>query len=163
MVYGVELLYMQKALAKKEQQYDVLNSSLHQEMQEIREILLCLFGCLYDSEKINQVKNGLNAKHKDSFANAMEIIELTVKKDIGRNFNILFETLGIEQRCIALRALFTEKQFSQIEHILVRILSEKPIHYYNWTKAFSLYISKKYLHPLDNGLYKKYIHSENDC
>ena len=160
-LYGVELLYMQKGLTKKEAQYNVLNNSLNQEIQDIREILLCLFGCLYDREKINQAKNGLNAKHKDSVANALEIIELTVKKDIGRNFNILFETIDVEQRCIALRSLFTEKQFSGLEQILGRILSEKPIHYYNWTKAFSMYISKKYVHPLDTDLYKKYIESEN--
>jgi hypothetical protein len=111
---------------------------------------------------MNQVKYGLNARHKESIANAMEIIELTVKKDLGRQFNTLFETTGIEQRCASLRSLFTEKQFGQVEHILGRILSEKPILYYNWTKAFSLYISKKYVHPLDAGLYKKYIHSDNN-
>lgn len=162
LVYGVELLNMQQALSKRETQYDILNSSLHQEIQEIREILLCLFGCMYDREKMNQVKHGLNTSHKESIANAMEIIELTVKKDIGRQFNTMFETMSIEQRCIALRALFTEKQFSRVEHILGRILSEKPILYYNWTKAFSLYISKKYRHPLEAGLYKKYIHSDNE-
>jgi ATP:ADP antiporter, AAA family len=161
-IYGVELMNMQQALSKRETKYNVLNSSLHHEIQDIREILLCLFGCMYDREKMNQVKYGLNASHKESIANAMEIIELTVKKDIGRQFNTLFETTSIEQRCIALRALFTEKQFSRVEHILGRILSEKPIQYYNWTKAFSLYISKKYLHPLDTGLYKKYIHSDDE-
>ena len=161
LVHAVELLYMQKGLTKKEQQYNVLNNSLNHEIQEIREILLCIFGCLYDREKINKAKNGLNAKHKDSLANALEIIELTVKKDIGRNFNILFETIDVEQRCTALRSLFTEKQFGEIEQILVRILSEKPIHYYNWTKACSMYISKKFVHPLDNDLYKRYIQSEN--
>ena len=160
-VYGVELLYMQKGLIKKERQYNVLNNSLSQEIQDIREILLCLFGCLYDREKINKVKNGLNARHKDSIANALEIIELTVKKDIGRQFTILFETIDVEQRCNALRSLFTEKKFGHVEQILGRILSEKPIQYYNWTKACSMYISKKYVHPLDTGLYKKYIQSDN--
>jgi HEAT repeat protein len=160
-VYGVELLYMQKGLIKKERQYNVLSNSLGQEIQEIREILLCLFGCLYDREKINKVKNGLSARHKDSIANALEIIELTVKKDIGRHFTILFETIDVEQRCNALRSLFTEKKFGHVEQILGRILSEKPIQYYNWTKACSMYISKKYVHPLDIGLYKKYIQSDN--
>jgi AAA family ATP:ADP antiporter len=161
LVFAVELLYMQKELAKKEQEYNVLNNSLNHEIHEIREILLCIFGCLYDRDKINKAKNGLNASHRDSLANAFEIIELTVKKDIGRNFNILFETLDVEQRCRALRSLFTEKQFSEIEQILIRILTEKPIQYYNWTKACSMYISKKFIHPLDSDLYKRYIQSEN--
>ena len=160
-VYGVELLYMQKLLEKKELQYNILNDSLNQEVNEIREILLCLFACLYDRQKINQVKQGLSTHHKDSIANAMEIIELTVRKDIGKHFNTLFETIDIEQRCAALRSLFTEHQFGRVEHILERILSEKPIQYYNWTKACSMYISKKYVHHVDADLYKKFIRSEN--
>ncbi|MFC0775976.1 hypothetical protein [Terrimonas alba] len=160
-VYGVELLYMQKLLEKKELQYNVLNNSLNQEIQEIREVLLSLFACLYDRDKINQAKQGLNTHQRDSIANAMEIIELTVRKDIGRNFNTLFETIDIEQRCNALRSLFTEKQFAKVEHILERILSEKPIQYYNWTKACSMYISKKYVHQVNAELYKKFTLSEN--
>jgi hypothetical protein len=91
----------------------------------------------------------------------MEIIELTVKKDIARNFNLLFDETSIEQRCRALRSLFNEKRFVEIENILTRILSEKPINYQNWTKACSLYFSKKFLHQLDAGLYQKYINSDN--
>ncbi len=160
-IYGVELLYMQQYLSRINERYLVLNNSLYQEIQEIREILLCLFECMYDREKINQAKFGLNGKRKESIANAMEIIELTVKKDIGRNFNILFDVTTIEQRCLALRSLFTEKQFAEVESILARVLSEKPITFQSWTKACSLYFSKKFLHHLDGRLYEKYIHSEN--
>jgi ATP:ADP antiporter, AAA family len=160
-IYGVEVMYMQQMLTKKAAEYSVLNSSLHHEIQEIRELLLCLFSCMYDRDKINKVKYGLNASHKEAVANAMEIIELTVKKDIGKSFNTMFENTTIQQRCTALRSLFTEKEFSNVEHILSRILSEKPILYYNWTKACSLYISRKYLHPVDSALYKKYITSDN--
>ncbi|MGK2862998.1 MAG: hypothetical protein ACSLE0_13775 [Chitinophagaceae bacterium] len=159
-VYGVELLHMQMGLSKKDPHYSVLESSIHQEIIEIREILLSLFGCMYDRKKMNQVKYGLNATRRESIANAMEIIELTVKKDIGRQFNIMFETTGIDHRCAALRSLFTGKQFGQVDQILGRILTEKPILYYAWTKAFSIYISKKYDHPLDEGLFKKYIQSD---
>jgi len=160
-VYGVELLYMQHSLSKKNSGYHVLNNSLHHELQDIREILLCLFECMYDREKINQAKFGLATAHKESIANAMEIIELTVKKEIGRNFNTLFDETAIEHRCIALRSLFTEKNFSQVENILARILSEKPINYQNWTKACSLYFSRKFVHRVDIGLYEKYLNSEN--
>jgi len=161
-VYGVEMLYMQQSLVTKNIGYHALNSSLHHEIQDIREILLCLFECMYDPQKINQAKFGLNGKHKESIANAMEIIELTVKKDIGRNFNILFDTTAIDQRCTALRSLFTEKHFGQVENILARILSEKPINYQSWTKACSLYFSKKFLLRVDGRLYEKFIHSENN-
>ena len=160
-IYGVELLHMQQALSKKATTYSILNISLQYELQEIREVLLSAFGCMYDREKINQAKNGLNASHKESIANAMEIVELLVKKDIGRQFNLMFEKATVDQRCAALKSLFTEKQFAEIEQIMSRILSEKPIQYYSWTKACSLYLSKKYFHHIDHDLYEKYIHSEN--
>lgn len=160
-IYGVELLHMQQKLEKEAADYGVLNSSLQLEIQEIREVLLSLFSCLYDREKINQVKYGLNARQKDSVANAMEIIELTVKKDIGRQFNLMFEAVEVEQRCNSLRALFTEKQFEKIEHVLARILSEKPIPYYNWTKACSMYVSGKRGHAVEKDLFHKFIQSDN--
>lgn len=161
LVHGVELLNMQQTLSKEQTNYEVLNNSLHYEIQNIREILLSLFGCLYDRDKMNQVKYGLSAKSADSTANAMEIIEVTVKKDIGRSFNTLFETTPIEQRCQSLRALFTEAEYRQAEQVLKRILSEKPIDYYTWTKACSLYISKKHDYAIDAAIFDKFAASDN--
>ena len=161
-LYGVELLYMQQTLSEKDSLQSILNNSIHNEIQEIRELLLCLFECMYDRQKINQVKYALNANQREAIANAMEIIELTVKKDIGKNFSKMFETSNIEQRCIALRSLLTEKQSGKIEQVLTKVLSEKPIFYLDWTKACSLYISKKGVHPVSSSLINKYLHSESD-
>ena len=160
-LYGVELLYMQRNLSENDSLQSLLNNSIHNEIQEIRELLLCLFECMYDRQKINQVKYALNTKQREGIANAMEIIELTVKKDIGKNFSKMFETTNIEQRCIALRSLFTEKQSGKIEQVLTKVLSEKPILYLDWTKACSLYISKKGVHPVNSSLFNKYLHSES--
>lgn len=160
-MHGVELLHMQQKLEKHNSDYHVLNRSIQSEIQEIREVLLSLFSCLYDREKINQVKYGLNTSQKDSVANAMEIIELTVKKDLGRQFNLMFEPVEIEQRCNSLRALFTDKRFEKIDHVLTRILSEKPIPYYNWTKAYSMYVSGKQGHTVGQELFHKFIQSDN--
>lgn len=161
LVQAVELLNMQQTLSKEQANYDVINNSLHYEIQNIREILLSLFGCLYDRDKMNQVKYGLSAKSGDSTANAMEIIEVTVRKDIGRPFNTLFETTPIEQRCQSLRALFTENEYRQAEQVITRILSEKPIDYYTWTKACSLYISRKHDHAIDAAIFEKFAASDN--
>jgi ATP:ADP antiporter, AAA family len=159
--YGVELLHMQQALSKNAHNYEVLHNSLYYELQNIREVLLYLFGCMYDRQKMNQVKYGMSARGVDSTANAMEIIELTVRKDIGRLFNTLFEGTSVEQRCESLRALLAEGEFSQANQVLTRILSEKPIDYYTWTKACSLYFSKKYDQFVDVSLFEKFVASDN--
>jgi AAA family ATP:ADP antiporter len=159
--YAVELLQMQKALLEKDQPSLLLFNAVQIELSEIREILLCLFSCLYDREQIKKVRNGLEANQKDSIANAMEIIELTVKKDIGKYFNTLYENVHIERRCNALKLLHSEINYQKTDQVLGRILSEKPISYHDWTKACSMYISKKYKLKVDTTLLDKFKDSEN--
>jgi hypothetical protein len=148
-------------MAGEKKDYHILESSINLEIQEIREILLCLFGCMYNRVKMNQVRKGLDSNQNEHIANAMEIIELTIKKDLGQYFNSMFETTSIDHRCDALRSLLKDLDFQNIDHILVRVLTEKPIQYQNWTKACSLYISKKLLHHLDPVLVRKFTSSEN--
>lgn len=159
-IYGVELLHMQKMVGENKA-YKILESSISLEIQDIRDLLLCLFGCMYNRVKMTQVRKGLDSNQNEHIANAMEIIELTIKKDLGQYFNSMFETTSIDHRCDALRSLLKDLEFQNIDHILVRVLTEKPIQYQNWTKACSLYISKKLLHHLDPVLVRKYTASEN--
>jgi len=159
-IYGVELLHMQKMVGENKA-YKILESSIDLEIQDIRDVLLCLFGCMYNRVKMNQVRKGLDSKQNEHIANAMEIIELTIKKDLGQYFNSMFETTSIEHRCDALRSLLKDLEFHNIDHILVRVLTEKPIQYQNWTKACSLYISKKLKHHLDPMLVRKYTSAES--
>ena len=48
---------------------------------------------------------------KDSVANAMELIEVTVKKDLASKFNILYEPVDIDQKCYLLKGLFPPEAF----------------------------------------------------
>jgi hypothetical protein len=161
LVYGVELLYMQKNLQPDNPQYSILINSLNIELLEIRNVLLGVFGCLYDHDKIFKIRQGLDMKKKDSIANAMELIEVTVKKDLASKFNLLFESADIEQKCYMLKSLFPHEAIQKAEEILDRILEEKPIYFTSWTKAYSMYISKEYDVPVNPQLIKKYFHSEN--
>ncbi len=161
LVYGVELLYMQKNLHPDQDQYSILINSLNIELLEIRNVLLSVFGCLYDHDKIFKIKQGLDMKKKDSIANAMELIEVTVKKDLASKFNILFEQVDIDQKYYLLKGLFSHDALQKAEDILDRILEEKPILFNSWTKAYSMYVSKKFEIPIKAELIKKYIHSEN--
>lgn len=159
-IYGVELLHMQKIIGNKEG-HGILRSSLNLEVHEIRDLLLCLFACMFDRVKMNQAKHGLESNINENMANAMEIIELTVKKDIARYFNMMFETTSLEHRCDSLRSLLKEIEFEHIDDIIGRILVEKPIQYLDWTKACSLYITRKYFHHIDPVLIRRYSGAEN--
>jgi len=155
-IYGVELMHMQRIIHERDE-HKILKSALHLEIQEIRDVLLALFACMFDRVKMNQAKHGLESNLNENVANAMEIIELTVKKDIGRYFNTMFETTSLDHRCNTLRALLKDIDFAGIDDIISKVLKEKPIQYLDWTKACSMYITKKYLHNIDMGLIHPYV------
>ena len=159
-IYGTELLYMQ-SLLEHDENYALINSSLNIELIEIRNILICLFGCLYDHEKAFKIKQGLDMKKKESVANAMELIDMIVKKELAIPFNKLYEPTDIEYRSNSLKSFLPPGKVSQTQEILSKILEEKPITYNVWTKACSMYISKKTSAAITPGLIAKFIHSEN--
>ncbi|HLO81246.1 MAG TPA: hypothetical protein VK166_09815 [Chitinophagaceae bacterium] len=160
LIYGVELLHMQRVM-EDDENYKILNRSIELEIQEIRDLLLNLFACMFDRVKMNQARKGLDSNINENIANAMELIELTVKKDFGRYFNHMFETTSIGHRCDTLRVLLKDVDFDKVEHIVSKVLTEKPILYQNWTKACSLYITKKFLFRIEPSLIRKYSVSEN--
>jgi hypothetical protein len=152
---------MQKQLQVNSEKYAVINSSLNIELAEIRNILLSLFACLYDHEKAFKIKQGLEMKKKENVANAMELLEITAKKDFALPFNFLYEPGDIEQRLNSLKSFLPTDKIEQAENILSMILAEKPILYNSWTKASTMYVSKKTKTDIDMSLIKKFIHSEN--
>jgi len=159
--YGIELLQMQNHLEVKHEKYSVINSSLSIELIEIRNILICLFGCLYDHEKAFKIKQGLEMKKKENVANAMEVLEMTVRKDLAMPFNLLYEPAEIEHRYNSLKHFLPLDKIQQAEDIFSKILTEKPIFYNAWTKASTMYISKKTGGEIASELIKKFTQSEN--
>ncbi len=159
--YAVELLFMQRQLQQQHKNYDVIQSSLNIELTEIRNILICLFGCLYGHEKAFKIRQGLEMKNKENVANAMELLEMTVKKDLAIPFNFLYEPGDVEQRYNSLKNFLPADKLEQAENVLSKILTEKPILYNNWTKASTLYISKKTKTGIDPSLILKFTKSEN--
>ena len=159
-IYGTELLYMQSLLGPDEN-YSLIKGSLDIELTEIRNVLICLFGCLYDHEKAFKIKQGLDMKKKESVANAMELIEMTVKKELAMPFNKLYEPADIEYRSNSLKSFLPHDKILHTQEILSKILEEKPILYNAWTKACAMYVSKKTSAAVTPGLIIRFIHSEN--
>jgi ATP/ADP translocase len=159
--FAVELLFMQRKLQGKTPAASLLHNAIQIELAEIRELLLCLFGCIYDRKNIKKSRTALMANKKETIANAMEIIEVTVKKELSKYFTALYDDSGIEERCNALRSVYQSTEFSEIGDILQRILSEQPIIYQDWTKACSLYVSRKYTIGIDQQYCVKFLKAEN--
>lgn len=160
-ICGVELLAMQNRLEKHNETFQLLSRSLTIELTEIRNVLISLFGCLYDHEKAFKIKQGLDMKKKEQVANAMELVEMMVKKELAQPFNKLFEPTETDHRLAAVKNLLAERNVTGIEEIFPKILKEQPVHYAAWTKACAVYVSKKTNMPLQDELIRTLVSSEN--
>jgi hypothetical protein len=115
----------------------ILEDALHIEMNELRDSLLLLFSFVYDNEKMLKAKNAFYIKRKESIANALEVIEIEVPKDISLPFIQLFEPGPTPDKCRAMHALFKEQQ--SYETVVDGVLNDTYHNYHRWTKAAALY------------------------
>ncbi len=155
------IIYMQNRLVEQNDKYKLLITSFNLELNGLRETLLYVFAMLYDRENINKVRTAYATGKKETIINAMEIIDITVRKDLAGHFNIIFEPGDISERMHDLRKIYPAEFFEHIEMVLTRILAEEKTTYNNWTMACSLYTTKKQNHNIDNILIKKYTVAEN--
>ncbi len=155
------IIYMQNSFMPHREKYHLLINSLNLELHTLRESLLYLFAVLYDRENINKVRRAYATGKKETIINAMEIIDISVRKDLASHFNIIFEPGNITERMHGLRNIYPVQSFHNTEHVLTRILSEESRPYNNWTRACSLYTSKKQKHGIEETLIRRYTVAEN--
>ena len=161
LIYAAAVLHMQKKIFSQKEKYQVLFGSLHLELNEIRETILFLFSFIYDRDKIGKVKAAIEINKKETIANAIELVDVTVKKEFANPFNAAFEQGDLELRCDLLKSLFPKDIFPDIDAIFADILTDTKTSYNIWTKSCSLYFSKKWEHHVETQLVNKYLQSEN--
>jgi HEAT repeat protein len=155
------LLHMQKQLWPQQERYKAFFGSLQLELNQIRETLLFLFSFIYDREKIGKIKAAIEINKKETNANAIELVDMTVKKEFANPFNAAFEQGDLEHRCDLLKGLFPKNLYPDTDAIISDILADKMTLYNNWSKTCSLYYSKKWEHRVDPQLISHYLVSEN--
>ena len=159
--HSAGIMYMQNRLENQQEKYEVLINSLKIELTDLRDSLLHIFALLYGRDKINQVRSAYLTGQQASIINAMEIIEMVVRKDMANKFNIVFEPGDITNRINELHKIYPDQFFKNTEQILIRILGDGKYAYHYWTMACSLYTSKKQQHSIDAILIDKYTVAEN--
>jgi len=155
------ILNMQKKIQPTNQQYNILFGSLQLELTNTRETLLYLFSFLFDREKINKIKIAIEINKKETNANAIELVDMTVKKELANPLNAAFEHVDLENRCELLKNLFPKDTYHGIDSILSELLADKKFSFNNWTKASALYTTKKYGPQIGDQFVNKYIDAEN--
>ncbi|MES2620136.1 MAG: MFS transporter [Bacteroidota bacterium] len=155
---ATRILFMIHVLKNKDTAR-VLTDALYLEMNEIRDLLLLLFSFVYDREKMVKAKNTFQIQRKESMANALEIIEIEVPKEISLRFIRLFEPGNLEEKYTALQSHFKEEL--KYETIVDEILHNQKHYFHRWTKAAALY-SLNFYHGKDKRGWLEWAQGEND-
>ncbi len=138
-------LYLHKAVmvyfmieeAEKHKTAKILVDALHLELNHLRDSLLQMFSFIYDRDKMMRAKSAFQMKRSDSIANALEVIEIEVPKEISLLFIRLFEPGDVAEKCRALER--NNKHTITFEKMMDELFSSNDYHFHRWTKATALH------------------------
>jgi HEAT repeat protein len=161
LVAAAGILHMQKNIPHQHEYNRILTGSLQLELLELRETLLYLFSFLYDRDQIGKIQAAIEINKKETQANAIELVDMTVKKEFANPFNAAFEEGDVEYRCNLLKNIFPKDIYPGLYPVVHELLEDKNLFYNDWTKSCSLYITKKSTLSVHQELILKYRHAEN--
>ena len=125
-------------LLDADDRYLQLKQALIIELTAYRSVLLNLFSFMYPSEKINQVRNTFQLNKKNGIANALEIIDVTVVKDLAQKFIAIYDTAAIHYKVLEVKKAFGSFNFS-IHDWFNEVLNSESAKYNSWTKSCAVY------------------------
>jgi hypothetical protein len=138
---AVHLVYSVNFLSQQHPREELVIRALQTELNDIKENCLDLFSLLYDEEKIRRVKAGFEINTRESIANALELVLVSVPKHFGLPFIQVFENSDIRDKYIQLQKTVQGSSLSK-DAVIKNILFDVDYNYNSWTKSCVLYILK---------------------
>ncbi|MES1219052.1 MAG: MFS transporter, partial [Bacteroidota bacterium] len=138
---AIHIVYTINFLSRSHPREDLVIEALHTELDDIKDNCLNLFSLLYDEKKIRRVKAGFEINTRESIANALELVHVSVPKNFGLPFIQVFENSDIEDKYVQLQKTVQENSLSR-DAIIKNILFDVDYNYNSWTKSCVLYILK---------------------
>jgi len=155
------IIYLQHSLKHNNPNPSLIVDALNLELEILRDTLLSLFAIVYNRNKINKARVAFATGAKASIINAMELIDITVKKDIAHKFNTLFEPGNTLERIHDIEKLYPKQSYKNTEEILSHVIKNENGIYNKWTISTSLYLAKKQGIHLDVSQIKILSQSDN--
>ena len=140
--------------------HKVLTQALELELAAIRNKCLWLFSFMYDAKKINKAQAGFKFNSKESVANAIELIQVSVPREFSAPFSITFENSTVPEKCTQLTGTMSNPNFN--ETMFVKNILFDVNHYFNsWTKSCVLYGLRNETELLNIEFIEPFCKSEN--
>jgi hypothetical protein len=153
-VFGLE--YLNRSTEKN----PVLQKALDLELTVLRNSCLDLFSFLYDPGKILKAKTGFEINTKESIANALELIQVSVAPEFAVQFLLIFEKSMLHDKVMELKKITKEPVLTD-EILLKNILFDVGYHYNHWTKACMLYSLRGKRISIDREFIRPFTFSEH--
>jgi hypothetical protein len=138
----------------------LIGNALNLELVNLRNKCLDLFSFLYDRENIRKAKAGFELGTKDSIANALELVQLSVSREFANLFIDIFENSLLRDKISVLRKVVPEPALSH-DILAKNILFDVRYQYNNWTKACVLYSLKEQKGTIHPELIRSFTFSED--
>jgi len=155
------IVYLQNGLMINKAKNDLLINALKIELETLRETILNIFAISSSKSNFNKVKKAYSVGDKSSIINAMEIIDITMKKEIAYRFNTIFEPGEVLNRITELEKLYEPVIYTNPGEVITSILSEDKTYFNNWTISCAIYASKAEGIDIETQLIHKFMQSEN--
>jgi hypothetical protein len=125
--------------------YSLLINALEIELHHLKKRLLLLLSYIYDSNDVLQVWESLQLKNREKRANALEVLDVLVAKELSSIILPLLEDFPVSQQVKILNARFPQKRLTVPEY-LQKLINRQEVPVVNiWTQAISIYTVRKLL------------------
>ncbi len=123
--------------------YAHLLRALQVEMHHLKKRLLLLVSFIYHSSDVFHIWSSLKTGSKEKRANAIEILDVMVSKELSAVILPLLEDFPLHQQVKILNARYPQKKLS-INAYLQKLINRQEVPVVNiWTQAISLYVVKQ--------------------
>ncbi|MGB3074895.1 MAG: HEAT repeat domain-containing protein [Chitinophagales bacterium] len=123
-------------------EFDLLCNALITELKTCESNIFHLLSFIFDRAKLLRAFEHLRSGRKETFANAIEIIDLGVTKKIGSKFIPVIEYLHLQQEAVE----STSANAGEILSLIKKIIANSPVLLSSWTNAAAIYVMNQINH-----------------
>jgi HEAT repeat protein len=115
-----------------------LSKAIQVELNHLRNRLLFLLSFVFDSTVILQARDNLRLNSREKRANALEILDVVLPKDLNVGILPLLDELSLHEQAKQLQIFLPDRKLRLVEH-LQQLLEEREPAVNTWTRATALF------------------------
>ena len=123
----------------KKSNFNLVTQALHIELKHLVKRMLFLLSILYESKEISQVWDRLQMKDQTKIANALEIVDVLVAKELAIVIMPLLENYPLSQQMKILGNKYPTPDYSLDQFFALLISGENCPNVIPWTRAVTIY------------------------